>query len=88
MKMAVATMTHHTYNTNGVMEGTVEHGLTGAHDAQLFVSANVTRRYAETCAAPNDSRCRHGNLVPSVPFSPIENANLSVGPGKKPRLER
>ena len=52
MKMAVATTTHQTYNTNGGMEETVEHGPTGANEAKLPVRANVTRRYADACAAP------------------------------------
>ena len=52
MKMAVATTTHHTYYTNGEMEETVAHGPTGANEAYLPVTANVTRRHADTYAAP------------------------------------
>ena len=52
MKMAVATTTHHTYYTNGVMEETVGHRPTGANEAQFPVRANVTRRHADAYAAP------------------------------------
>ena len=45
MKMAVAT-------TNGVMEETVGHGLTGADETYLPVRANVTDRHADAFAAP------------------------------------
>ena len=36
---------------NGGMEETVEHGLTGTNEAKLPVSANLTCRYADNCAA-------------------------------------
>ena len=72
MKMAVATTTHQTYNTNGGMEETVEHGHMGANQAKLPVRANVTCRYADNCAASINSRCRHGNWVSSVSLSRIE----------------
>ena len=47
-----ATVTHHTYNTNGVMEETVGHGPASSNEVYLPVRANVTRRHADTCAAP------------------------------------
>ena len=52
MKMAVATTTHHTYYTNGVVEETVGHRHTGADEAQLPVRANVTRGHTDAYAAP------------------------------------
>ena len=74
--------------TSGVTETSVGHGRTGTKEVYLLVRANVTRRYADTCVSTNNSRCRHGNSVLSVPFSFIDYTKLSVGPEKKPRMKR
>ena len=56
MKMAVATTTHHTYNTNGVTEEIVGHGHIDADEGYLPERNIVTRGPVDAHATPGTHR--------------------------------